>query len=161
MSSTSARSNACVMNTILLRWSASGHRSSHDQVMQEMLHALDDRRPVRFLGDVDDAFHPQQIGTEILLQGVEQQPQRLARDGLFADETERCDVAVVQAVLVVVLIVTVMRMVVVIGPLLVGGGIEPRTHVGLWRRLDRGRRCATGRRFRMPGRRCAKSSPPG
>ena len=66
-----------------------------------MLRALDHRRPVRLLGDMDDAFHPQQIGAKILLQRVEQQLQRLARDRLLADETERGDVAVVQAVMVV------------------------------------------------------------
>ena len=50
--------------------------------MQEMLHALDHRRPVRFLGNVNDAFHSQQVGAEVLLQGVEQEAQRLARNRL-------------------------------------------------------------------------------
>src|SRR5690242_3802067 len=61
------------------------------QIVQEMLRPLDHRRAVRLLGDMDETFHAQQIGPEILLQGVEQQPQRLARDRLLADEAERGD----------------------------------------------------------------------
>jgi hypothetical protein len=40
--------------------------------------------PVGLFGDMDNAFHSQQIGTQVLLQGLKQQPQRLARDGLLA-----------------------------------------------------------------------------
>ena len=50
------------------------------EIVQEMLGALNDRRPVGFLGDMDDALHTQQIGAEILLDRIEQQPQRLLRE---------------------------------------------------------------------------------
>jgi len=63
-----------------------------------MLSALDHRRPFGLIGDMDDPFHPQQIGTEVLLQCIEQQLQRLARDRRFTDKTERGDVAVVRSV---------------------------------------------------------------
>ena len=62
--------------------------------MQQMLRALDYRRPVRLLGDIDDAFDPQKVGPEILLQRVEQKAQRLARNRLVAGKAERGDVAV-------------------------------------------------------------------
>ena len=78
------------------------------QIMQQMLRALDHGRTVRLLGDVHDAFHSQQVRSEILLQGIEQQPQRLARDRLLADKAERGDIAVVQVVMVVIRVIVVM-----------------------------------------------------
>src|SRR5436190_1556610 len=85
------------------------------------------------------AVHP--VGPEILLQGVEQQAQRLARDRLLADEAERGDIAVVQAVMIVVCVTVGMRVIVAMlvalagrmlaaVPLLVGGGVEPGARGG-------------------------------
>ena len=34
--------------------------------MEHVLHAVDDGRPIRALGDVDDAFEAQKIGAEVL-----------------------------------------------------------------------------------------------
>ena len=101
--------------------------------MQQMLRTLDDGRPVRLLGHVDDAFHPQQVGAEILLQCVEQETQRLARDRLLAYETERRDIAVVQAVVMPgggMVGVLMMGMIVARRALLVGGGIQPGPRIG-------------------------------
>ena len=90
--------------------------------MQKMLRALDHRRPVRLLGDIDQAFHPQKIRPEILFQRVEQKLQRVARGRLVADEGERGDVAVVMMVVVVIVIVVVIVVVIV---MLVGGKVQP------------------------------------
>ncbi len=98
--------------------------------MQQMLSALDHGRAVGLFRDVNDAFHPQQVRSEILLQGIEQQPQRFARDRLLADKAERGDIAVVQVVMVMIRVVVVVMLMVFVG-LLVGGGIEPGTRVGL------------------------------
>ena len=98
--------------------------------MQEMLRALNHRRPARLFGDVDDAFHAQKVRSEILLQGVKQKSQRLARDRLFAREAERGDVAIVQVVMIVVMIVSVMRVMMMRIRRFVRGGIEPRACVG-------------------------------
>jgi len=68
-----------------------------------MLGALDHGRTVGFLGDMDDTFHPQQTRAEVLLQSVEQQAQRFTRDRLLAHEAERRDVAVMQAVVMIVM----------------------------------------------------------
>src|SRR5262249_61666495 len=70
------------------------------QIVQEMLRSLDYGGALGLLGNVDDTLHAQQIGAEIPLQGVEQQPQRLARDRFFPHEAKRSDVAVVQGVMV-------------------------------------------------------------
>ena len=101
------------------------------QVVKELLGALDHGRAIGILGDIDDAFHPQKIGPEILLQGVEQQPQRFARDRLVAGEAERSDIAVVQVVMIVVGIAIVLVMMIMpIIMLLVSGGVEPGARVG-------------------------------
>ena len=126
--------------------------------MQEMLCALDHRRALGLLGDVDDAFHPQEVRSEILLQGVEQQPQRFARDRLVADEAERGNVAVVQMVMIVVVMI-VMRVIVLVD-VLVGGGVEPGACVGFGiagvEPFPRNRPPTV-----KADRRCARSLPPG
>ena len=75
------------------------------QIVQQVLRALDHRRAAGLFGDIHDAFHAQQIGPEILLQGVEQEPQRLARDRRLAHEAERGDIAVVQVVMIVIVVI--------------------------------------------------------
>ena len=101
------------------------------QVVQELLRALDHRRAVGLFGDIHDAFDAQQIGPEILLQGVEQQAERLARDRLVAGEAERGDIAVVQMVMIVVVVIGIVPvMMIVFVMVLVGGGIEPGARVG-------------------------------
>ena len=103
--------------------------------MQELLRALDHRRTVGLFGDIDDAFDAQEIGPEILLQGVEQQAQRLARDRLVAGEAERGDIAVVQVVMVVIVMIAIVPvMMIVFVMVFVGGGIEPGARVGFCRR---------------------------
>src|SRR5262249_56158970 len=99
---------------------------------QEMLRALDHGRTVGFLDDMDDTFHPQQTRAEVLLQSVEQQAQRFTRDRLLAHEAERRDVAVMQAVVMIVMgvIVVLVRPIMSIVPL-IGGWIEPSAHVRL------------------------------
>ncbi len=113
MSSTSSRSKPWVMNTIFAAVVGVGPAVEPGQIVQQMLRALDHRRTVRLFRDVDDALHPQKIGAEILLQGVEQQPQRLARDRLIAHEAERGDVAIVQAVMVMMIVVAMIVVMVV------------------------------------------------
>src|SRR5579883_2328968 len=76
--------------------------------MQEMLSALDYGGPAGFLRDVKDALHTQEIWAEILLQRFEQEAQRLTRNGLFADEAEGSDIAVVQAMVPAGMIAIVM-----------------------------------------------------
>ncbi len=99
--------------------------------MQELLRALDHCRTVRLLGDIYDAFDAKEIGPEILLQGVEQQAERLARDRLVSGEAERGDIAVVQMVMIVVVVIGIVPvMMIVFIMVFVGGGIEPGARVG-------------------------------
>ena len=107
------------------------------QIVQEVLRALDHGRPAGFLGDIHDALHPQQVGTEILLQGVEQKAQSLARNRCLAHEAERGDIAIVEVMVVVIMVVimivrmAVCMIVIVVVLLLIGGGIEPGACIGL------------------------------
>ena len=98
--------------------------------MQKVLRALDHRRAIRLFGDIDDAFHAQKIGPEILLQGVEQEAERLARDRRLADEAERGDVAVMQVMMIVIVVIMIVVMMMMRVGLFVGGGIEPGARVG-------------------------------
>ena len=59
--------------------------------MQEMLRALNDRRPARLLGDVDESFDAQKSGAEVLRDPVEQELRFLARQRALARENEILD----------------------------------------------------------------------
>ena len=100
------------------------------KVVQQVLRALNHCRAIRLFGDVDQAFDPQQIRSEILLQRVEEKSQCLARNRLVAGKAERGNVAVVQVMMIVCVIIMAVRMrVSVFVALLVGGGIEPGANV--------------------------------
>ena len=105
--------------------------------MQEVLGALDHRGPIRFFGNIHDAFDAQQIGPEVLLERIEQEPQCLARDRLVAGKAERGDIAVVKVVMIVAGVIVVMIVGVVIVPVVSIGGsafvglsVEPGADVG-------------------------------
>ena len=55
--------------------------------LQQVLGTLDDRRTTGLFGDVRDALHAQRV-RPILLQGIEEEAQRLARDRLLAHKAE-------------------------------------------------------------------------
>ena len=70
------------------------------------------------------------LGPEILLQRVEEKSQCLARNRLVAGKAEGGNVAVVQVMMIVCVIIMAVRMrVSVFVALLVGGGIEPGASV--------------------------------
>ena len=68
--------------------------------MEDVLHAVDHRRPVGALGDVDDALQAQEIGAAVLGQGLQQQRQRDSADRLLAQDGEAGDAGVVGGVVV-------------------------------------------------------------
>ena len=113
--------------------------------MQQVLRTLNHCRAIRLFGDVDQAFDPPQIGSEILLQRVEEKSQCLARNRLVAGKAERGDVAVVQVMMIVCVIIIVVMMMMRVG-LLVGGGIEPGARVAGLRRRERAPRRVRWRR---------------
>ena len=57
-----------------------------------VLHAVDDRRALRFFDDIDETFHAQQIGAAVFRERRKQQRQRDGMQRLVAHDAKARDV---------------------------------------------------------------------
>jgi hypothetical protein len=159
ISSTSARSKPWVMNTILLRWSASGQRSSHDRLCNRCCAPWITAGRSGSSATLTMPFTRKRLGPRFCCSASSRSRSASRAIGCLAHETERGDVAVVQ-MMVIVIVRDRGRDHARVRRLFIGGGIEPGARIGLGvvrieavgaqQRADRQR----------PDRRCVKSSPP-
>ncbi len=102
--------------------------------MQEVLRALDHRRPARLLGDIQEPLHPEKPRPEVLRDAVEQELRLLARKWALAGQDEALDPPALEMALprVVMMLMIVARVAVVMGMVrvLVGLDVEPGTRIG-------------------------------
>ena len=89
------------MKTMRLRRSSDGQRSSQAGAMKDMLHAVDHGRPLRALGDVDDALEPQRDVAAMLGERFEKERQRDGPDRPISHDRKGRDVGVVGMAVIV------------------------------------------------------------
>ena len=106
--------------------------------MQQMLCALNDRRPARFISDIQETFDAQKSWSEVLRNSVQQELRLLARQGAFARENEILDSPAFEMVTVrmaaaIVLVTSMVAVTSVMGMcgVLIGLHVEPGTGVRL------------------------------
>jgi hypothetical protein len=104
--------------------------------VEEMLRALDDGRPPRFLSDIYEALDAQKACTEVLPNSVQQELRFVARKRGLACENETLnspafEVGPVGMAVVVVFVMVVAASVMMMRSVLMRLNVEPRARVGL------------------------------